>query len=67
MGGNALLHGEGLGTFADATERAGVHLVAHSQSATFFDADGDGFLDLLVSNTAKWKHRLRFAYDLQAS
>jgi hypothetical protein len=54
MGGNALFHNEGGGRFEDVTEKAGVALVAHSQSATFFDADGDGLLDLLVSNTAKW-------------
>jgi hypothetical protein len=54
MGGNALLRNDGHGKFEDVTKAAGVGLVAHSQSATFFDADGDGDLDLLVSDTAKW-------------
>jgi hypothetical protein len=53
-GGNALFHNEGGLRFKDVTEEAGVKLVAHSQSATFFDGDGDGDLDLLVSNTAGW-------------
>ena len=53
-GGNALFRNRGDGTFEDVTEKAGVALVAHSQTATFFDADGDGWLDLLVTNSAKW-------------
>jgi hypothetical protein len=28
--------------------------VAHSQTAVFFDYDNDGYLDLLVTNTAEW-------------
>src|SRR5262249_16045524 len=54
MGGNHLFHQESPGTFADVTVKAHVALTAQSQSATFFDADGDGYLDRLVSNTAKW-------------
>ena len=53
-GGNALFRGRGDGTFEDVTQKAGLTLVAHSQTATFFDADGDGWLDLFVVNTAKW-------------
>ena len=52
--GNALFRGRGDGSFEDVTEKAGLTLVAHTSSATFFDADGDGALDLLVTNTAKW-------------
>src|SRR5205085_674276 len=54
MGGNALFRNEGGTRFSDRTTKVGLELVAHSQSATFFDADGDGWLDLLVSNTARW-------------
>jgi hypothetical protein len=53
-GGNVLLRNRGDGRFEDVTEKAGLSLVAHSQTAAFFDADGDGFLDILVTNTARW-------------
>jgi hypothetical protein len=53
-GGNLLFRNEGGGKFTDVTEKAGVGFVAHSMSGTFFDADRDGWLDLLVANTAKW-------------
>jgi hypothetical protein len=53
-GGNVLFHNEGNGTFQNATEKAGLTLVAHSQTATFFDYDNDGSLDLFVTNSAKW-------------
>ena len=53
-GGNVLFRNDGKGRFADASAQARVGIVAHSQGATFFDADGDGLLDLLVSNTARW-------------
>jgi hypothetical protein len=54
MGGNALFRNDGAWRFTDVTAKAGVGGAFHSQSATFFDADGDGDLDLLVSNTARW-------------
>jgi hypothetical protein len=53
-GGNVLFHNNGDGTFTDVTEKAGVGLTAHSQSAVFFDYDNDGHADLLVLNTAGW-------------
>ncbi len=53
-GGNALLRNDGKGRFFDVTGEAGVQLVAHSQGCTWFDGDGDGHLDLFVTNTAKW-------------
>ncbi len=53
-GGNVLFRNEGGGRFVDVTKAAGVGHVGHSQGATFFDADGDGDLDLFVTNTARW-------------
>jgi hypothetical protein len=53
-GGNVLFHNNGDGTFTDVTKQAGVSHIGHSQTAVFFDYDNDGFLDLLVTNTAKW-------------
>jgi hypothetical protein len=51
-GGNVMYHNNGNGTFTDVTNKAGVAAVAsgtqfHS-SATFFDYDRDGRLDLYV-------------------
>src|SRR5262249_21274339 len=53
-GGNVLFHNEGNGTFKEVTRQAGVTHVGHSQTAVFFDYDNDGYLDLFVTNTAKW-------------
>lgn len=53
-GGNVLLENQGGGRFYDQTEKAGVALVAHSQTPAFFDYDNDGYLDLFVTNTARW-------------
>jgi len=53
-GGNAYFENMGGGKFRDATKEAGLTLVAESETPTFFDADGDGDLDLLVTNTARW-------------
>jgi enediyne biosynthesis protein E4 len=53
-GGNVLFENQGGGRFRDATEQAGVGLVAHSQTPAFFDYDNDGYLDLFVTNTARW-------------
>lgn len=53
-GGNVLLQNQGGGHFANLTDQAGVALVAHSQTPAFFDYDNDGYLDLFVTNTARW-------------
>jgi hypothetical protein len=53
-GGNVLFRNMGDGTFKDVTKEAGLTCVAHSQTAVFFDYDNDGYLDLLVTNTAEW-------------
>jgi len=53
-GGNVLFRNMGDGTFKDVTKPAGLTLVGHSQTAVFFDFDNDGWLDLFVTNTAKW-------------
>jgi len=52
--GNVLFLNDGKGRFTDATKEAGLELVAESMSPCFFDADGDGDVDLLVTNTARW-------------
>lgn len=53
-GGNVFFENQGQGRFCDVTKRAGVGLIAHSQTPAFFDYDNDGFLDLFVTNTARW-------------
>src|SRR5262245_44577844 len=53
-GGNVLFHNNGDGNFPEVSKTAGVTLIAHSQTAAFFDYDNDGYLDLFVTNTAKW-------------
>jgi len=53
-GGNAYFVNEGGMKFRDATNEAGLELVAESEVPVFFDADGDGDLDLFVTNTARW-------------
>ncbi len=53
-GGNVFFRNMGGGIFKDVTKEAGLTCVAHSQTATFFDYDNDGYLDLFVTNTAKW-------------
>ena len=48
--GNRLFQNQGNGTFHDITQEAGVGYVGHSSGAVFFDYDGDGLLDLFVTN-----------------
>jgi hypothetical protein len=49
-GGNVLCKNNGDGTFTDVTAKAGVADGRWSAGAAFGDYDGDGFLDLTVSN-----------------
>ena len=48
--GNRLFENLGAGTFRNITQKAGVGYVGHSSGAVFFDYDGDGLLDLFVTN-----------------
>ena len=48
--GNRLFKNAGGGRFTDITASAGVGYVGHSSGAVFFDYDGDGRLDLFVTN-----------------
>ncbi|MEX2157642.1 MAG: CRTAC1 family protein [Gemmatimonadales bacterium] len=48
--GNRLFENIGNGRFRDITQAAGVGYVGHSSGAVFFDYDGDGLLDLFVTN-----------------
>ncbi len=48
--GNRLFENLGNGKFRDITQAAGVGYVGHSSGAVFFDYDGDGLLDLFVTN-----------------
>src|SRR5215475_14468414 len=51
LNGAVLLHNNGNGTFTDVTKQAGVaDANAWGVSATFFDYDRDGWLDLFVGN-----------------
>lgn len=47
---NSLLRNNGDGTFADVTEAAGVLSFHPTQTATWFDFDGDGWVDLFIGN-----------------
>lgn len=48
--GNTLFENLGDGRFRDVTEAAGLSYVGHSSAGTFFDYDGDGLLDLFLTN-----------------
>jgi hypothetical protein len=51
----ALFRNRGDGTFDDVTAAAGVAIDGWSTSATFFDYDRDGFLDLYVARYLVWE------------
>ena len=48
--GNRLFKNAGSGRFIDITASAGVGYVGHSSGVVFFDYDGDGLVDLFVTN-----------------
>lgn len=49
-----LFENAGDGTFLDVTTRAGLKQDSWSTSAAFLDADGDGHLELFVTNYVDW-------------
>ncbi len=59
VGSNLLLENDG-GRFSDVTGRAGVSGDDQewSSSAAFLDYDGDGLLDLFVSNYVRWSREI---------
>ena len=57
--GNRLFENLGNGTFRDITVQAGVGYVGHSSGAVFFDYDGDGLLDLFLTNVGVYTGNAR--------
>ncbi len=57
--GNRLFENLGNGEFRDITAQAGVGYVGHSSGVVFFDYDGDGMLDLLVTNVGVYTTDVR--------
>ncbi|HMJ91564.1 MAG TPA: CRTAC1 family protein, partial [Candidatus Acidoferrum sp.] len=47
---NSLLRNNGDGTFEDVAEQAGILSFHPTQTATWFDFDGDGWLDVFIGN-----------------
>ncbi|HET6373206.1 MAG TPA: CRTAC1 family protein, partial [Candidatus Polarisedimenticolia bacterium] len=50
---NSLLRNNGDGTFEDVTEEAGLLSFHPTQTADWFDYDGDGLLDLYIGNESR--------------
>jgi hypothetical protein len=71
VGGNRLFHNLGNGRFADVTKAAGVSGDDHvwSTGAVWLDIYGDGKLDLVVCNYARWAPEtdLRQAFSAEAA
>ena len=61
IGGNRLFHNQGNGKFVDVTDAAGVRGDDHvwSTGAVWIDIFGEGRLDLVVCNYARWARRDR--------
>jgi len=59
VGGNRLFHNQGNGKFVDVTDAAGVRGDDHvwSTGAVWIDIFGDGRLDLIVCNYARWSRQ----------
>jgi hypothetical protein len=71
IGGSRLFHNEGNGTFRDVTLAAGLRGGDHvwSSAAVWIDLYGDGRLDLVVCNYARWarESNLRDAFAAEAA
>jgi enediyne biosynthesis protein E4 len=69
VGGNRLFHNDGGGHFTDVTDLAGVRGDDHvwSTGAVWIDIFGDGKLDLVVCNYARWSSQgdLRSAFEAE--
>src|SRR5207237_9379700 len=57
--GNRLFQNLGGGRFRDITAQAGVGYVGHSSGAVFFDYDGDGLLDLFLTNVGVYTSNVK--------
>ncbi|MGB0580471.1 MAG: FG-GAP-like repeat-containing protein [Limisphaerales bacterium] len=55
---NSLLHNDGDGTFSDVTEEAGLLSFFPTQTAVWFDANNDGWIDLFIGNEVDERTRL---------
>jgi len=66
--GNLLFRNDGHGGFTDITKDAGVGgSGTHSSGAVFFDYDGDGLLDLFVTNVGRYTRDEQWPDGLYAS
>ena len=66
--GNVLFQNDGQGHFTNITASAGVAgNGTHSSGSVFFDYDGDGLLDLFVTNVGKYTQNTREPDGLWAS
>ena len=53
---NSLLRNNGDGTFTDITRKSGLLSFRPTQTAAWFDYDGDGWLDLFIGNESNGGH-----------